>query len=121
MTSTARVPRRPAAGERLMVALARLLTRIFFRRIEAAGLDQLPPDAPTVLVANHVNGLVDPLVLMAVAPRYPRFLAKATLFRIAPLVPFLRLARVVPVHRAQDGGDTSTNASANASAFRTCR
>ena len=97
--------------------LARVLTRVFFREIEHAGRDRLVAGRPSVVVANHVNGLVDPLVLMAVLTRFPRFLAKDTLFRIWPLVPFLRLARVVPVHRAKDGGDTR----ANASAFRTCR
>src|SRR5262245_4886520 len=101
-----------------MVRRAPLLSSLFFRDIELAGAEHLPDDRPVVLVANHVNGLVDALVLMAVLRRYPRFLAKDTLFKILPLVPFLRLARVIPVHRAKDG---SGGGERNASAFRSCR
>ena len=100
-----------------MRELARLLIRIFFRRIEVVGLADLPVDGPSVLVANHINGLVDALLLMATLPRFPRFLGKSTLFRIPPLWPFLKLAGVVPVYRAQDGESTTRNESS----FRTCR
>src|SRR5579872_4120420 len=85
-----------------MGALGRLLIRVFFREIEVEGGQQIRPDVPTVLVANHLNGLVDGLLLMATLRRYPRFLGKSTLFRIAPLWPFLKLAGVVPVYRRSD-------------------
>jgi glycerol-3-phosphate O-acyltransferase / dihydroxyacetone phosphate acyltransferase len=100
-----------------MGALASLLVRIFFRRIEVEGRENLVASTPTVLVANHQNGLVDGLLLMATLGRYPRFLGKSTLFRILPLWPFLKLAGVVPVYRAKDGGSTSRNAEA----FGTCQ
>jgi glycerol-3-phosphate O-acyltransferase/dihydroxyacetone phosphate acyltransferase len=100
-----------------MTILARLLVRTFFRSIEVERADRLSPDLPTVLVANHQNGLVDALLLMAALPRYPRFLGKSTLFHILPLWPFLKLAGVVPVYRAKDGGSTERNHAA----FATCR
>jgi len=100
-----------------MGALGRLLVRVFFREIEVEGGDQIRPGVPTVLIANHLNGLVDGLLLMATLRRYPRFLGKSTLFRIAPLWPFLKLAGVVPVYRAKDGVGTDRNEMA----FRTCR
>ncbi len=100
-----------------MRRLARLLIRIFFRQVEVEGLGHLPGAGPTVLVANHINGLVDALLLMAALPRFPRFLGKSTLFRIPPLWPFLKLAGVIPVYRATDGEPTERNVSS----FRTCR
>ena len=39
--------------------LARVLTRAFLREIEHAGLDRLVAGRATVVVFNHVNGLVD--------------------------------------------------------------
>jgi 1-acyl-sn-glycerol-3-phosphate acyltransferase len=104
-------------ADAVMGALAGLLVRIFFRRIEVEGADNVSAASPTVLVANHQNGLVDGLLLMATLRRYPRFLGKSTLFKILPLWPFLKLAGVVPVYRASDGGSTSRNTAT----FRTCR
>ncbi len=100
-----------------MTRLARVLIRVFFRGIELDGGDVLPRAGPVVLVANHTNGLVDGLLLIATLDRYPRFLGKSTLFRIPPLWPFLKLAGVIPVYRAVDGvaGD------GNVSAFATSR
>ena len=100
-----------------MGAFASLLVRIFFRRIELEGAENIPASTPIVLVANHLNGLVDGLLLMATLRRYPRFLGKSTLFAILPLWPFLKLAGVVPVYRAQDQVATDRNAAT----FRTCR
>ena len=69
MTENAAPPSR--TGEKVMAGLSRLLTRVFFRRIEVAGAEHLPDRGPVILVANHVNGLVDGLVLMAALVRYP--------------------------------------------------
>ena len=71
-----------------------------------------------MVVANHTNGLVDGLLLMAALRRYPRFLGKSTLFKIPPLWPFLKLAGVIPVYRAVDGGPSERNASAFATSDR---
>ncbi len=95
-----------------MTALARLLIRVFFRSIELEGADHLPASGPVVVVANHTNGLVDGLLLMATLRRYPRFLGKATLFKIPPLWPFLKLAGVIPVYRAIDAEPGDHNVSA---------
>ena len=100
-----------------MGGLARVLVHVFFRRVEVEGAEGLGAAVPTILVANHINGLVDGLLLMATLRRYPRFLGKSTLFKIAPLWPFLKLAGVVPVYRAKDGEATSKNAQA----FSRCR
>ena len=103
-----RSARRPVS-DHAMRWLAGLLIRVFFRRVERLGAEQLPADGPVVVVANHTNGLVDGLLLIARLGRYPRFLGKSTLFRILPLKPFLRLAGVVPVYRAADGEGTGRN------------
>jgi glycerol-3-phosphate O-acyltransferase/dihydroxyacetone phosphate acyltransferase len=95
-----------------MRALARLLVRVFFRRVEVQHAERLPGTGPVVLVANHINGLVDGLLLIAMLRRFPRFLGKSTLFRIPPLWPFLKLGGVIPVYRLMDGASGSQNASA---------
>jgi glycerol-3-phosphate O-acyltransferase/dihydroxyacetone phosphate acyltransferase len=98
-------------GPRLIRALVRALLGIFYRRIDVVGLERVPAGAPLIVAANHGNGLVDPMLLLAALPRTLRPLAKSGLFRHPIIAPFLRLARALPVHRRQDaGGDTSGNA-----------
>jgi 1-acyl-sn-glycerol-3-phosphate acyltransferase len=99
-----------------MAKLSRLLVHVFFRSVELQCEENLPNTGPVVLVANHVNGLIDGLLLMATLDRYPRFLGKSTLFKIVPLWPFLKFAGVIPIYRAIDG----VSGDLNVSAFSTC-
>ena len=98
-------------GPRLIRAFVRALLAIFYRRLDVVGLDHLPARGPLIVAANHQNGLIDPMLLMAALPRPLRPLAKSGLFRHPIIAPFLHLARALPVYRRQDAGsDTSGNA-----------
>jgi glycerol-3-phosphate O-acyltransferase / dihydroxyacetone phosphate acyltransferase len=88
----------------------RALLAVFYRRLEVAGLEHVPAQAPLIVAANHQNGLVDPMLLLATLPRRLRPLAKAGLFRHPLIAPFLHLAQALPVHRRQDpGSDVADN------------
>lgn len=92
-----------------LAQLARLAVGLATRRVEVIDRDRIPADRSVLLVANHFNGFVDPLVVVAVLGRLPRFLARATLWKILPLRPLLGLAGVIPVHRRSDGGGGEAN------------
>jgi len=91
-------------GPRLVRALVRALLAVFYRRLDVAGLEHVPARGALVVAANHQNGLVDPMLLIAALPRSLRPLAKSGLFRHPIVAPFLHLARALPVHRRQDAG-----------------
>jgi glycerol-3-phosphate O-acyltransferase / dihydroxyacetone phosphate acyltransferase len=99
-------------GPRLIRVFVRALLAVFYRRLDVAGLEHVPArGAPLIVAANHQNGLIDPMLLLAALPRRLRPLAKAGLFRHPIIAPFLRLARALPVHRRQDAGsDMAGNA-----------
>jgi 1-acyl-sn-glycerol-3-phosphate acyltransferase len=87
---------------RLVTALCAIVLRIFFRRIEIAGQENIPASGGVIFAVNHPNGLVDPLFLLCYAPRPVSFLAKAPLFRY-PLIGWLvRQLETIPVYRKQD-------------------
>lgn len=60
------------------------------------------PDGPVLVVANHPNSLLDPLVIFRVAGRPTRPLAKAPLFDQRIVGGLLRLLGGLPVYRPQD-------------------
>ena len=93
--------------------LARLLAGLWFRACRREGPE--PPPGPTLLLLNHPNGLLDPLVATALLNPAPSWLAKATLWRILPLQPFLALFLAIPVIRPKDGG---ASAESTAESFR---
>jgi 1-acyl-sn-glycerol-3-phosphate acyltransferase len=77
---------------------------LFFREIEVEGVQHVPAEGPLIYVANHPNGLVDPVLITAFLPRVPRFLAKHSLWEHLTLRPFLKLAGSIPIYRQQDRG-----------------
>ena len=102
-------------GPRLIRALVRALLAIFYRRVEVVGLERVPASGGLIVAANHQNGLVDPMMLMAALPRPLRPLTKSTLFKHPIIAPLLRLAHAVPVYRRQDAGGAPVD---NAETFR---
>jgi 1-acyl-sn-glycerol-3-phosphate acyltransferase len=108
--------RRPRLRDRVVVFVARLLARAFFRSVEVVGGP--PPGGRVILAASHLNGFVDPVLLVAELGRLPRFLAKATLWSVAPARILLNLAGAVPVQRRVDTGDATDNRATFAAAVQ---
>lgn len=90
---------------RLIVVLVRLALRIYFQRIEVAGLENVPLEKPVIFVLNHRNALVDPVFLLCLAPRRISFLAKAPLFRMPVIGYLVKSLDSLPVYRRQDEGE----------------
>lgn len=93
---------------RFIAALLRLASRVFFRRIELDGLENVPVEGPVIFAVNHPNGLVDPLFLICFAPRPVSFLAKAPLFGYPIIGWIVKRFDSIPVYRKQDN-TTGTN------------
>jgi len=96
---------------RLVVALLGLALRVFYRRIEVGGIERVPPaPRPVIFVLNHPNALIDPLLVLCLAPRRVSFLAKAGLFRMPVVGMLARALDCLPVYRHEDAGeDTARN------------
>jgi len=97
--------------DRSIGLVARGLVLAFHRSVDVRWRERLPRDRPVLIVANHGNGFVDPVVVAGVLGRLPRFLAKAALWKVVVARPFLGLAGVLPVYRTADGDRASDNTS----------
>jgi glycerol-3-phosphate O-acyltransferase/dihydroxyacetone phosphate acyltransferase len=91
--------------KRAVAGLVRLLVDLFYRRVEVTGLDNVPGQGPVLFVANHFNGLVDPMLILRVVPRPVVFVAKSTLWRIPVLRSLLDLLGCVPVVRKREAAE----------------
>lgn len=81
---------------------------LFYRRVSLGG--EVPAAGPVLLVANHPNGLIDPVVVSNAASRRIRMLAKAPLFHMPGISLLVKGVGALPVYRAKDGADTAQNA-----------
>jgi len=95
---------------RIICSVLRLALRVYYRRIEVAGLEHVPRDSAVIFVLNHPNALVDPAFLLCLAPRQVAFVAKAPLFAMPVIGYLVRALDSLPAYRRQDEGqDTSRN------------
>lgn len=74
--------------------------RVYYR-LTIAG-DPVPRSGPLLLVANHPNSLLDPVLVAAAARRPVRFLAKAPLFTDPTIGWLIRRSGAIPVYRQID-------------------
>jgi 1-acyl-sn-glycerol-3-phosphate acyltransferase len=93
----------------ILEPLARLLSGVMFRRVEVAGLGNIPEEGSILVIANHENNLVDPMLLFACTGLRLRFLAKHTLFSHPLVKPLVNLVNAVPVYRREDGARPGRN------------
>ncbi len=94
---------------RLRGAFRRLM-RVYFRDVEVAG--ELPSASTTarLFAANHVNGLIDPMLVLTTTPCAISPLGKAPLWKIPILASILDAVDAVPVERKRDNPNKSGDA-----------
>jgi 1-acyl-sn-glycerol-3-phosphate acyltransferase len=74
----------------------------FYGDIRVEGAEKIPSNAPLLIAVNHMNALVDSLIIGWLMPRRVVMTAKATLLDNAFLGVLFRALGVVPLRRAID-------------------
>jgi 1-acyl-sn-glycerol-3-phosphate acyltransferase len=96
----------------------RLLMGIYYRRVEAAGLANVPAEGPVLIVANHANAFIDGGMVAACLPRRVTLTARASLSQNPLNRVLLEALGIIQLHRAQDkDADMSANKTALAGAI----
>jgi 1-acyl-sn-glycerol-3-phosphate acyltransferase len=87
--------------------LFRRVMAVYFREIEVVG--EVPPRATggRIFCGNHVNGLVDPTLVLVMAPCDVSPVGKSTLWKIPGLRWLLEAVDAVPIVRRKDVPDKS--------------
>jgi 1-acyl-sn-glycerol-3-phosphate acyltransferase len=83
--------------------LAKIVFRIYFRRIRVEGGGRIPKGVPLIIAPNHPNTMVDPVLMANIMPVWIHFLANYGLFK-HPVGKFM-MSKVffsIPVKRPKD-------------------
>lgn len=85
----------------------RLLVKItlkgYFKKIIVEGTENIPKKTPILLVANHQNALIDPLILGTHTTLNPYYLTRASVFKKSFVAKMLNFIQMLPVYRVRDG------------------
>ena len=87
---------------RILRGTAAIALRWYYADVAVQGADRVPRDAPLLVLANHPNALIDPLLVGTAVRRRVLLTAKATLFEHPALAMLLEAVGVVPLRRAKD-------------------
>jgi 1-acyl-sn-glycerol-3-phosphate acyltransferase len=87
---------------RFLSLFLKVVTSIFFRKVEVVGTEHIPEDEPVIFIGNHPNSLMDPVMIIATCGRKSHFAAKDVLFEAPGLRWVLRALGAVPIARAKD-------------------
>ena len=92
-------------ARKIILGYIRFLLRMFFRRIEVAGVENIPSQGGGVLICWHPNGWVDGAVIATHFP-YPLVAAgRHGILKIPVLGWMMRQCGALPVYRQQDAED----------------
>jgi glycerol-3-phosphate O-acyltransferase / dihydroxyacetone phosphate acyltransferase len=90
--------------------LLRIAVRIFFRSIQITDKENIPSKGPLIIVANHPNTFMDPIIIATILNRKIFFLAKGEVFKSGFAKWILPKFNMIPVYRKQDdAGDLHKN------------
>jgi len=74
----------------------------FFKKIVVIGRENIPPKGPLIIVANHPNTLIDPLIIAAITKQRIGFIANAGIFVNKLLNRIFNHLHLIPIYRKKD-------------------
>ncbi len=89
-----------SAYRRGVILLDWTLTRMYVRRFEVVGRENVPPEGPLILASNHLNNADPPMIALA-APRHPTYMAKQEMINWPILGPGFRIFGAFAVRRGE--------------------
>jgi len=95
----------------------RMAIRLFYRKVEIQGEENLPMEGPVLLAPNHQNAFMDALLPATLCPRVIHFLVRADVFKSNLARKFFESIHMMPVYRQRDG---IQNLAKNEETFEKC-
>ncbi len=90
-------------GYQLLRYFVSFYFRIFYKKVQITGMENVPNDCPIIFAPNHQNALMDALAIVCTIKKQPVFLARSDIFKNPVVAVVLRFLRMLPVFRMRDG------------------
>ncbi|QDO95749.1 glycerol acyltransferase [Formosa sediminum] len=90
----------------------------YYKKIHVNGLQFVPKTKPVLILSNHQNGLLDPLLIATQSRRFCYYLTRAAVFKKPLVAKLLKGLNMLPVYRVRDGWQNITN---NNEVFEVCK
>jgi len=87
---------------RLLRKLIKVALFFFFKEIVVSGKKNMLHQGPLIIVANHPNTLMDPLIIASIIKQQIGFVGNAGLFSNSFLASILKYFNVIPIFRKKD-------------------
>ncbi|MDR1182877.1 MAG: 1-acyl-sn-glycerol-3-phosphate acyltransferase [Bacteroidales bacterium] len=97
------VKQRVSVAYKLLHFYSKILIWHWFSEVEVNGKENIPEDAPCILLPCHQNGLMDCVTLLAVFKKPITFFAKSAIFVNTTATKFLTFLRIMPAYRQREG------------------
>lgn len=88
---------------RALYYIVNVLIRLFYRRIHLNGLEKIDKNKTYIIISNHPNGFLEPLIMACTFPIDLHFMVRGDLFENPILNWFLRSTHQIPIFRFVDG------------------
>jgi 1-acyl-sn-glycerol-3-phosphate acyltransferase len=76
--------------------------KVFCKRIVAMHVERIPKNKKVILISNHQNALLDPLIGCIYSTRQLHWLTRADVFKIPAVAKILAKFNMLPVYRERD-------------------
>ncbi len=83
--------------------VATLIFKVFYRKIEYVGFENIPTDKPVLVACNHPSGFIEPCIMAVISKSPFYFLVRGDLFAKQPLRWLLIKTNQIPIFRQKDG------------------
>ncbi|MDO9554675.1 lysophospholipid acyltransferase family protein [Rhodonellum sp.] len=86
-----------------MTFLVKVALHLYYSKIHVVGRENIPKNKAVLIIANHQNALIDPILIATHLNLKPYFLTRASIFKNPIVAKLLDFIRMIPIFRVRDG------------------
>ena len=87
----------------ILKSILAIAARVYFKRIQVFGQENIPDQGPVLLACNHPSAFMEGCLVAGFTKRPLHFIVRGDVFQLKWLKPLLKRTNQVPIFRFRDG------------------